>query len=272
MLFHQRHVPRPPLSACIENLWLVRGSLARPWRNLIFPDGAMELILNLGDPQKLCRRRNVHEGAMFKRSWISGERDAPIVIEENGVIHLVGIRFKPGGAYPFFRFPISELTGHVVELGDIWGNEIDALLEQLIGATEPALVFARLEAWLRQRLSGLAEPSRPVAFALSRLQRGGGDARIGRIVEEIGISHKHLVREFDRRVGLSPKTFARVCAFQSVISHIGFKPAMDWADTAAACGYFDQAHFIHEFRSFTGMTPAAYLPRRGPFLNYIMID
>ncbi len=222
--------------------------------------------------KKLCDPRDFKRHTSFKRSWISGERDAPIVIEETGVIHLVGVRFKPGGAYPFFRFPISEFTARVVELDSVWGGEIDRLRQQLADAAQPAAVFAHLEGWLSRRLTGQAEPCRPVAFALDRIRIGGEDARIGRIVEQTGISHKHLVREFDRHVGLSPKTFARVCAFQSAVKHIGFKPSVDWADTAAACGYFDQAHFIREFRSFTGMTPAVYLNRRGPFLNYVTVD
>src|ERR1700720_4716415 len=97
MLFHRRHVPQPPLSQYIENLWLVRGKLPTRWRNMIFPDGAMEMILNLGDPQKLCDRANPTKHTIFKRSWISGERVEPIVVEEAGAINLVGVRFKPGG-------------------------------------------------------------------------------------------------------------------------------------------------------------------------------
>jgi AraC-like DNA-binding protein len=272
MLFNLRHVPGPPLSRYIENLWLVEGTLAARWRNMIFPDGAMELILNLGDAQKLCDLRDPGLRTNFRRSWISGERSEPIIIEEAGRIHLVGVRFKPGGAYPFFRFPISELTGRVVELGAIWGGAIEPLREQLAGAPNPRVLFARLETWLRQRLSNNhAESNGAIAFAVEQIQRGGGQARISGITETIGISHKHLVREFELRVGLTPKLLSRVCAFQAAISWIGFKDKVNWADVAVACGYYDQAHFIHEFRAFTGMTPAAYLNRRGPFLNYIDI-
>jgi len=272
MLFHRRHVPQPPLSQYIENLWLVRGKLPTRWRNMIFPDGAMEMIFNLGDPQKLCDRANPGKHTIFKRSWVSGERVEPIVVEEAGAINLVGVRFRPGGAYPFFRFPISELTGQVVELDAVLGSAISRLREKLADVSNPGHVFARLEQWLQQQLVLQTPSSRPVAFALAQIRLGGEDARIARIVEMTGISHKHLVREFDRWVGLSPKMLARVCAFQASIAWIGFKPKVDWADAAADCGYCDQAHFIHEFRAFTGLTPAAYLAKRGPFLNYVTIE
>jgi AraC-like DNA-binding protein len=114
--------------------------------------------------------------------------------------------------------------------------------------------------------------NRSVAFALKELAHGGGSPRIGRIVEQTGISHKHLIREFDRWVGLTPKLLARLQAFQAVVAWIGFKPSVDWADAAVACGYFDQAHFIREFRSFSGLTPGAYLLRRSPFLNYLEVQ
>jgi len=251
---------------------MVRGTLPFRWRNLILPDGAMELILNLGDPQKLCHSPTTGAHTIFKRSWISGERFAPIVVEETGFIHLIGIRFKPGGAHPFFRLPLSELAGRVVELEAVWGAESEDLREQLAAAADDQAVFTRLEQWLRQKLAGREIPNRSVAFALDRIKNGGPGVRIGEIVEATGISHKQLLREFDRRVGLPPKLFARIHAFQDAITWIGHKPAVDWADVAAACGYYDQAHFIHEFRAFTGLTPSAYMGRRGPFLNYLTVD
>jgi AraC-like DNA-binding protein len=275
MLFNCAHIPGPPLTRYVERLWIVRGRLSSRWRNLIFPDGAMEMIFNLSDPQKLCARNNHERHSVFKRNWICGQRTEPIVIEEYGEINLVGVRFKPGGAYPFFHFPISELTGHVTELEDIWGAQISELREKLATRAAPKTIFAQLEQWLRQQLPAHiagGAGNRSVAFALEELGKGGGGPRIGYIVEQTGVSHKHLIREFDRWVGLTPKLLARLHAFQAAVAWIGFKPAVDWADAAIACGYFHQAHFIREFRGFSGLTPEAYLSRRGPFLNYLEVQ
>ena len=71
---------------------MVRGYLPTRWRNMILPDGAMELMINLGDPQKLCARDNPAKHTIFRQSWISGERITPIVIDEIGYVHLVGVR------------------------------------------------------------------------------------------------------------------------------------------------------------------------------------
>jgi AraC-like DNA-binding protein len=248
---------------------MARGYLPRCWRNLILPDGAMELIINLGDPQTLCALDNSDKRTVFRRSWISGERTEPILIDEAGYVHLVGVRLRAGGGWPFLGIPLREFSGQVIELDSVLGPEINDLRDRLGGETTDDARFDLVEGWLRTRQQMSA--TRAVNYALRAIQNGADSVRIGRMAEEIGISHKHLLREFDRCVGLTPKTFARLCAFQRVIQSVGHRVEVEWADTATKCGYYDQAHLIHEFRAFSGLTPATYLVKRGPFLNYLEV-
>jgi AraC-like DNA-binding protein len=272
MLTHRIRTVGPILSKHVEHLWLVRGYLSRPWRNMILPDGAIELIVSLGDPQKLRRGSNGTMDQMFRESWISGERISPIVIDELGKVDLIGARLRPGGAWPFLGVPVREFTDQVVELESVFGREIHYLREQMGEAENDDARFDLLEAWLLERLRGRPAGTRAVSYTLTLLACGRGCVRIGQIAHEVGISHKHLLREFDRCVGLAPKLFARLCAFQRVIQTVGHKPRVDWADTAAICGFYDQAHLIREFQAFSGLTPAEYLSRRGPFLNYLAVE
>ena len=194
------------------------------------------------------------------------------MIDEIGYVHLVGVRLRAGGAWPFLGIPLREFTDQVVELETIMGREIEDLRDALCEARDDDSRFDLLESWLVRRARSRTQPTRSVSYAL-RVIHGELDAvRIGRIADTIGISHKHLLREFDRCVGLTPKLFARLCAFQRVIRSVGQKTEVDWAGTAATCGYHDQAHLIHEFRAFSGLTPVAYLMKRGPFLNYLEVE
>ena len=238
---------------------------------MILPDGAVELIINLGDPQKLCHPDDYSRFTSFRHSWISGERTAPIVIDEAGDVHLIGVRLRAGGAWPFIGLPLSEFTGQVVELDAVIGREINRLRDDLGQALDDEMRFDLMESWLFERMRARTQPPRAVSYALEVIRRGDDTVRIGQIANEIGLSHRHLLREFDRWVGLRPKEFARICAFQRAIDWIGQKPSIEWADAAVACGYYDQAHFIHEFRAFCGLTPASYLAKRGPFLNYLTL-
>ena len=251
---------------------MARGYLPGRWCNMILPDGAMELIVNLGDAQKLCQRNDLAKHTVFRHSWISGERSAPIVIDEIGHVHLVGVRLRAGGAWPFLGIPLREFTDQVVELEMIFGREIDDLRDRLGEAPDEDSQFDLLESWLVQRARSRTPATPSVGHALRMIHSGLDTVRIGKIADTIGISHKHLLREFDRCVGLTPKLFARLCSFQRVIRSVGQKAEVDWADTAATCGYHDQAHLIHEFRAFSGLTPASYLTKRGPFLNYLEVE
>ena len=271
MLRNIRHVPGPPLSAIVENLWLVQGRLASSWKNLILPDGAVELIFNLGGPQYLCRGLRPNDHETFEHSCLSGERLAPIMIDERGSIDLVGVRFRPGGAFSICGFPMEEVAGQVVELEAVLGREIELVRERLGTAASDQTRFAILEDWLIARRRQYAAIGRTVSHAVARLSQPGERIKITALAAGIGVTQRQLARDFARWVGVSPKQFARICAFQQAVKEIGFAEEVDWADLAHACGYFDQAHFIHEFQSFSGLTPTAYLRRRSPFLNYLTV-
>ena len=271
MLSHRIRLVTAPLAPHVEHLWMVRGRLSGRLSNMILPDGAMELIINLGDPQRLCAPDDPERQTVFRSSWVSGERMEPIVIDEAGYVHLIGIRLRAGGAWPFLGIPLREFSDQVVELDTILGPEASELRDQLGEAPNDDARLDLTEKWLRQRMRSRTPPTRAVSHALGVIQLGASPARIGRMAEEIGISHKHLLREFERCVGLTPKVFARICAFQRVIHSVGQRARVNWADAAARCGYYDQAHLIREFRAFSGLTPANYLSMRGPFLNYLEV-
>lgn len=216
MLFHRTRVVSPPLARFVEHLWVARGELPTLWRNMILPDGAVELMINLGDPQKLCDANDHSRAETFRYSWISGERTAPIVIDEAGHVHLIGVRLRAGGAWPFLRLPLSEFTGRVVEFNAVLGREVDRLRERLGEAADDDARFSIVEQWLIDRLRLGTAPTPAVSRALQVIANGE-PMRIGELANDIGVSHKHLLREFDRCVGLTPKTYARLCSFQRAI-------------------------------------------------------
>jgi len=74
---------------------------------------------------------------------------------------------------------------------------------------------------------------------------------------------------FREEVGLTPKLYCRIRRFQQVLALIRCGKPVEWADIALSCGYFDQAHFVHDFRAFSGITPSAYASHRGPHTNHV---
>jgi AraC-like DNA-binding protein len=89
------------------------------------------------------------------------------------------------------------------------------------------------------------------------------------VTAEIGLSPRRFIELFRRQVGLPPKVFCRVRRFQNVLQMVHQRTEIDWVRVALECGYYDQAHFIHDFQSFSGLTPSAYLAAATPHLNHV---
>jgi AraC-like DNA-binding protein len=172
---------------------------------------------------------------------VVGQMPRFMEIEPTGAVDLVGIRFRPGGLHPFLRAPMTELTGAWADLGDI-DRSLRRDLEGVRGPEEALL--ARLR-----------PGDGAVAAAVARIERG--EQRIDRVAKDLGLHPRRLERLFAREVGLPPKTLARIVRFQGVVRGTG-----EWAALAQACGYYDQAHLIRDFREFAGEPATAFFARR----------
>jgi len=257
----------------VENIWYVQGQHVDYAREKILPDGAIELIVDLDSwPKKIFDDEiTTDRYRTVKRAWISGERTRYIVIGTDNT-HLIGIRFKPGGAYPFFGFPISELSEYVTELDLIWGRLVYDIRDQLLEIDSPEEKLLCFESFLLDQVKRSLVPNRAIAFAVHQLQYSPQFLAIRDLAAQIGITQKHLITQFEKVVGLRPKSFSRVAKFNKVLSIIEQQKQVEWTSIAYECGYYDQAHFIKEFHTFSGLNPSAYLTRRGDYLGYIPLD
>jgi methylphosphotriester-DNA--protein-cysteine methyltransferase len=120
-------------------------------------------------------------------------------------------------------------------------------------------------------MNGKATASPEVSHTLNRLFRSDGRARIRTLAVETGVSQKHLIHLFRAQVGLPPKRYARIVRFNSLLRRLAAEARADWADLAAKYGFYDQAHFVRDFREFTGTTPTDFLRTRGPEGNSVVL-
>lgn len=270
-LRHHVRFPRPPLSRFIDRLWLIEGVMPYA-RERVLPNGVLELIFNFGKYHKVVDPRASDQSAVFKRCWVAGLQSREITIEADHDTDLLGVRFKAGGAYPFFSLPMAELVDQVVEsdlLPGLWTREVRS---RLLEAEGPELRFDIIEAALVGRLRRADAPSAPaVDFAVRELRQRGGAVSIRHLCERAGVTNKHMVEQFKRHVGLSPKLLGRVFRFQRAIEEVRGRRPVDWTEVAHACGYYDQAHFNHEFKELSGSTPSEYLARHTPDGEHIIV-
>jgi AraC-like DNA-binding protein len=108
-----------------------------------------------------------------------------------------------------------------------------------------------------------------VAYALDAFARRSHATSVKAVTDVIGLSAKRFIERFKNEVGLTPKRYCRILRFQQAVRRAHRCPHVDWSQVAVDCGYFDQAHFIHDFRAFAGLTPTAYLAARTEFQNHV---
>ena len=175
---------------------------------------------------------------------------------------ILGVHFKPGGAPAVLGLPARELTNTHVDLTAIWGPGAAALREQLCSLREPIERFRVLEQALLKRLSDPPGHHRAVRVGLDMLRHTRGQAKVRDIATALDLSQRRFSEVFAAAVGLTPKLFGRVQRFQHAIASSRNATDVDWAQLAAECGYFDQAHLINEFVEFSGVSPASYWQRQ----------
>jgi len=264
------HLPRPPLSRFVECLWAVTGA-ADHKRERVLPNGVVEVIINLGSFHKVLARDDYSREQLFKYSWVAGIQMRHLVIESLRENDLIGIRFRPGGGYALLGIPMNELSDQVIELDLIQKQRFADLHEQLLEADSAEARFVLVERMLLDALDYEHSGHPAVHYLAGHLRAWDGAVRIGDLVEQVALSHKRLMRLFERDVGMTPKALAQVYRFQSALRHIASVPQPDWTSVALDCGYYDQPHLIHEFRRLSGLTPNEYLAARLPNFNHAVV-
>lgn len=251
-VLYVRHVPGPPLSAHVAELWYL--SAAPPHAaERILPSGTLQLVVNLDEDEV-----RIYDGPTLRRhsgAVVSGAYQSSFGVDTREHASMVGVHFRPGGAWPFLGAPPGALTDTHVDLAELWGLRAAELRERLCAAPEPRARFELLERALLDRLSD-ARPGHPlVPHAIAALD--GGERRVADVAATLGISHRRLVDVFTAETGLAPKAFARITRFRRALSQAEREREPDWARLAAVSGFCDQSHLIREFVALSGNSPTA---------------
>jgi AraC-like DNA-binding protein len=161
------------------------------------------------------------------------------------------------------------LHDEIVSLETLWGATASDLRDQLLAASTPETRFRILERYLLAQAAWPLTRHPAVAFALKEFRSVPHMRTISDVTEHTGLSSRRFIQVFSEEVGLTPKLFCRVRRFQEVLRLIEKGQHIEWTEIALTCGYFDQAHCIHDFRALSGLNPTAYLTQRGEHRNHV---
>jgi AraC-like DNA-binding protein len=246
----------------VERFWEIRDAPAHS-RERIVPSGTIELVINLQEDEfRIYEPMSPEQCRKFSGAIVSGTYERPFLIDARQHASVIGVHFRPGGAFPFLGAWANELAGTHVNLETLWDGAANCLREQLCGARSSAERFRILEQALATQLVESMERHPSVQFALNVFARPEPGASIREVARGAGLSQRRFIQVFAREVGLAPKRFFRVRRFQKALSLARNAQAPNWADIAWECNYFDQAHLINEFRAISLMSPSEYVRQR----------
>jgi AraC-like DNA-binding protein len=281
-MFYRRSIPAAPLDALVACLWYSEGIQGTHAQERLLPNGEAGIVFDLRDqPVLIYDAQNPTLYTSHPPAVFCGARSDCFVIDTSRQERVIGIQFHPGGSLPFFPMPASEVANDTYSLGDLWPREADLLREEMLAAsalspntpTGVARMFGILERALLARFRTSFRNGRTltpaVQYAIRQLAHPNGDMRVQRVADQVGFSSRRFIQLFREQTGLGPKTFQRVRRFQQVLQRLHRGADQGWASIAADCGYYDQAHFIHDFRAFAGMTPGEYVLAATPHLNHV---
>lgn len=228
------------------------------------------MVFNLRDDwMRIYDPDDLNRYQVYGQAVLSGARTKSFVIDTVQEERVFGIQFQPDGTFPFFRLPASEMENQTIDLLCLWGRAGDELRERLLAAPTIAHMFLLSEKFLLLQLVRPLGLHRAVAFAQQQFCRYPHRVSVGSVVADIGMSQRRFIQLFHEQVGLTKKAFCRVRRFQRILHKVHETREVDWADVALTCGYYDQAHFIHDFRDYSGITRSQYLVRATEHLNHV---
>ena len=264
--------PLPQLAGIVQCVWLLEGDAATGAGapEPVLPDGRPELILHFGD----CFERITAAAPVVQPSIIfAGQLTSPLLLRPTGRVAVVGVRFHPDGAPCVVPVPQHEVAGLTIDAGLLsarFGRELGDV--ERVDSDESGL--ARTAVAVQEVLLRWMRPARidpRVRFAVAAIERTQGRLSIDALSRAANITRRHLERRFLEDVGATPKRLARIARFQHALRMLEqFDSASPGAETAAACGYADQSHFIRDFRRLAGCSPSVHLLRQGELTGFFI--
>jgi AraC-like DNA-binding protein len=242
-----RHLPSFEVGAFVERYWIVNWDLTgqEPYVQETLPNACVNLVLEKDN----SRIYGVTRGKSARRLENAGRA--------------FGVKFRPGAFYPFVKWPVSRLTDGSIGLCDVFGVESEALEAAVLSTEDQTDMVARVENFLRPKLPERDETVETINQVVDRIVYEREITRVEDIVCRFHLGQRTLQRIFNQYVGVSPKWVIQCYRLQEAARQLAGSGSVDWSKLAVELGYFDQSHFIKDFKSIVGVSPSEYAKGRG---------
>ncbi len=241
--------PSPRLAPFVDFLWFDETTVGHATETVL-PTARVQIVVGLSS-----------DTDALLAPVVTGPRTRPTTIATAPMCRIAGAVLLPGAAAELLGVSARALAEHDVPLAQLW-DDAEALWTELVESDTPTSALEAFDVALAKHAE--TPPSYLVRFATAQLDAG---ATVAATIDATGRSRSSVVRAFERHVGLTPKSYARLGRFSRAVARVAANE--DLAEVALVCGFADQAHLCHEFRRFAQRSPTAYRPRDEHAINHV---
>ncbi|MEP1034990.1 AraC family transcriptional regulator [Ekhidna sp.] len=247
------------LSRYVESVFYLKDFIPDHSIERVVPTGHVFLIFELdGIVRNTFDNDTLKANNAYEKAWISGVHKNYLSISAHENSEMLVIQFKPYGAYPFFHFDLNRINDKVINTEELFGSELTDLREQLLSQPNSIKKFEQVEKWLNTRFNENKQPPPELLDFYEELKKTPA-ASFAQLADSYPKTQKHLIDQFKKYVGITPKSSQRILRFNEILHKIHNKEMITWAQVAYQCGFSDQSYFIKEFKHFSGFNPEEFI-------------
>jgi AraC-like DNA-binding protein len=251
-------IPVFPLSQFVKNIWVYESSTCTTKNEIqtFAVEGCPIIIFHYKQPLK-CKT-GINDWAMHPQQCIIGQIKNFGEIIESGNEGMVAVVFYPDGLSPFIKVPLLEFTGLIVDLELVVGKAIKEIQQKICEVDSNEKRISLIEHFLLNQLKTKENQCyNDIRYAVTQMQLNN-KISILKLASEINMSKRNFERKFLENVGLTPVFFNRIVRFQKAIKLINKQNKLSFTELAYMSGYYDQSHFIRDFKQFYGQPPKEF--------------
>lgn len=264
---YKTYEPHKDLESIVKFYWTLEVPFdPKNQKQKIVPDGCIEMTFNFGD--KIKRYTSESNFILHPNAMVMGQRTKSYFILPVGNVDTFAICFYPIGFINFIKTPLENLADKEIPISELFGQEDGTELEQqMIGAVDSQQRINIIESFLLKRLNQKNTISNIVKSTVDALLKTNGTTPINTILKDEVSKRRQLERHFRKQIGISPKQLSKAIRLQTTINLLLNKKSETLTDIAYESEYFDQAHFIKDFKEFTGINPKEFLGNENMVLS-----
>lgn len=270
-MHYVERTPSAPLKPFINCFWMIHADRPGSFRDRTYPDGCQELVFSIDSTVERSDDGGKHYSVNPPVELI-GQMTRPYDIVTHGRQMYFGVKFFPHSFSAFTDLAVHELRDQSISPREVLRSDIVESVTQVF--TQPSFerFVIEMERYFTEALSRHAPLSRSylaVHHAVKVLLQNRGAVRLDTLPDDLGMSRRYVLNAFRQHVGLSPKQLASMLRFQSTFQYL-HKLDEPLTNVALDCGYYDHAHFAHDFRRFSGESPSSYRATDNPLNRFFL--